>query len=290
MNNFWSLSKKYPSFRQVGIFACMFITCGALAQTSASRAPASYIPDDDVIVKPVENEISFYQRFVLSDNSNDVVLSRNQIKIWNDNQIFAQQNGLDTNLIGSAFYVPTQKVKMDYFQNKYMRYLRGKGEESLRGIPQGWYQEFRASNEVDTIDEMESRFKKSNKGAKGSFLPKALQESEVRVSNKISMIYQARLDQGLAIVGFKTPYAYARAFLGVNGKSELIVQQTYDSIGMRIMYDHYIDQGMYFTSVDQRIIDNIFFRVTVNKDPKRVKVGTKSGEDNTFMMLYAKAF
>ncbi len=288
MNNFWSLSKKYLSFRQAGFFACLFITCGTFA--APSRVPASYIPDDDVIVKPINNEISFYQRFVLSDNSNDVVSSRNQIKVWNDNQIFAQQNGLDSNLVGSAFFVPTQAVKLDYFQSKYMRYLRGKGEESLRGIPQGWYQQFRASNEVDTIDEMEARFKDSNKGSRGSFLPKALQESEVKVFKNVRMIYQARLDQGLAIVGFKTPFAYARAFLGVNGKSEFIVQQTYDSIGMRVLYDHYIDQGMYFTSVDKRIVGDVYFRVTVNKDPKRVKVNTKSGEDNTFMMLYAKAF
>ena len=257
-----------------------------------SRAPASYIPDDDVIVKPVDNEITFYERFVLADKDNvDVVKSRNQIKVWQDNQTFADTYGLDSSLTGSGFYVPTQDVKFDYFKNKYMRFLRAKGEQPLKSAPQNFYQDIRATNEVDTIDEMEARFKKSNKSALSrQQLPKAFQEREVSITKKMKMIFQPRVDQGLVIVGFKTDTVYARAWAGVNGKTELNIQQNYQSIGLRLMYNHYLDTGKYFTSIDQRLANNLYARATFNKDPQRIKVTSKSGEDNSLMLLYATQF
>ncbi len=297
MVRFWSLLKKYPRIRQVGLVACLITTSYAQGQSSpvtsavVSRTPASYIPDDDVIVKPVDNEITFYQRFVLSDQSDDVVRSRNQLKVWQDNQTFSEQYGMDSSLQGSAYFVPTQEVKLEYFKTRYMRYLRSKGEQPFKDMPKTWYQEFRASNEVDTIDELESRFKKTNKTTRsGNALPKAFQEKEVKITKKMKLIFQPRLDQGLVIVGFKTPVAYARAWVAANGQSEVNIQQTYDSIGMRIMYNHYLDTGKYFTSLDQRLVDNVYARVTSNKDPTGVKIKSKSGEDNSFMLLYATQF
>ena len=93
MFNFWSHSRNYRSFRQFTAVALMLVAGMAQGQVSPmaylNRAPASYIPDDDVIVKPIDNELSFYQQYVASDASDDVVKSRNQLKVWNDNQQFA---------------------------------------------------------------------------------------------------------------------------------------------------------------------------------------------------------
>ena len=52
----------------------------------------------------------------------------------------------------------------------------------LKDAPKNWYQEYRASNEIDTIDEMEARFQKTNKKTlSGKTLPKSLQAKEVSV-------------------------------------------------------------------------------------------------------------
>ena len=247
--------------------------------------PASYIPDDDVIVKPVDNQLSFYQQYVASDKSLEVDQSRNQLKIWNDNQIFADQYGLDSSLTGSAYFVPTADEKWEYFKNKYMRYLRSKGERPFKDMPKTWYQEYRASNEVDTIDELEGKFKRSNKAAsKNNFVPESLREKEVSLWKKTKFIFQPRVDQGLVIVGIRGPIAYARAWVGVNGKTEINIRKEIESIGFRAMYNYETDTGKYFTSVDQRLMENIYARATSSKDPK-TKV-----QDNTLMLLYAKQF
>lgn len=294
MYNNWSLLQKHLRFRQVTLFAGIFCVGLAWGQVvpmrpEVSRTPASYVPDDDVIVKPVNNELSFYQRYVESDNSADVVKSRNQLKVWNDNQAFADQYGMDSTLSGSSYFVPSADEKWEYFKDKYMRYLKRNAEQPLKDMPKNWYQDYRASNEVDTIDELEARFKSTTKTTStGKALPDALQAKEVSVWKKTTFIFQPRVDQGLVIVGFKTPFAYARAWTGINGRTEINVQQTYDSIGLRMMFNYYTDTGKYFTSVDQRLMENVYARLTSTKNP-----GQADGDaltDETAMLLYAKTF
>jgi hypothetical protein len=72
--------------------------------------------------------------------------------------------------------------------------------------------------------------------------------------------------------------------VGINGKTEVNVQQTYDSIGLRAMFNYYADTGEYFSSVDQRIVQNVTVRYTASRDPL-AKVN-----DNTLMLLYTKTF
>jgi len=293
MYNFWSKYRISPGFRHLGFITGLLLTSICLGQTAPDsnlvmRRPASFIPDDDVIIKPEINEISFYQQYVATDESTDVVKLRNQIKVWNDNETFAQQYGLRTTLAGSPYFIPNEDEKWEYFKSKYLRYLRQKGEQPFKDAPKNWYQEYRASNEVDTIDEMEARFQKvsgsSTEKSRDSLLPKSLQAKEVNVWKQTKFIFQPRLDQGLIIVGFKTSFAFARAWVGINGETEINIQQTYDSIGLRAMFNYYAHSGKYFTSVDQRIIQNVYARYTTSKDP------LTEVNDNTLMLLYAKTF
>ncbi len=290
MSSFWLNFRHSLAFRQLALLGLLMVSGVCMGQSCPvkkvqKRLPASYVPDDDVIISPVANEVSFYHQHIASDESSDVVKARNQIKVWNDNQIFAEQYGLRTTLVGSPYFSPTPEQKWDYFKDKYFRYLRQKGEQPFKDMPKNWYQEYRASNEVDTIDEIESRFKKSNEKSSGEkMLPKSLQAKEVSLWKKTSFIFQPRVDMGIVVVGFKTPFAYARAWVGVNGKTEVNVQQTYDSIGMRAMFNYYADSGEYFTSVDQRIINGLYARYTRSNKP------STDIQDDTLMLLYAKQF
>lgn len=290
MYNYWSIYSNSLGFRHLGLAMGLMLTGLCFGQTAPDsklifRNPASYIPDDDVIIKPEMNEISFYQQYVAEDQSTDVVQLRNQIKVWNDNELFAQQYGLRTTLAGSPYFIPSQEEKWEYFKGKYLRYLKRSAEQPIKDAPKNWYQDQRASNEVDTIDEIEKRFQASNKGTTGSSpLPKSLQVKEVSVWKNTKFTFQPRVDQGLVIVGFKTSFAVARAWIGVNGKTEVNVQQTYASIGLRAMFNYYADSGKYFTSVDQRLVENIYARYTASRDP------ATEVNDNTLMLLYAKTF
>jgi hypothetical protein len=285
----WSIISRYLRVRQLFVAFILLVAELATAEITPkirlNRRPASYVPDDEVIVKPVDNELSFYQQYVATDNSSEVVNFRNQLKVWNDNQQFADQYGLNTSLAGSAFYVPTPDEKLQYFKDRYMRYLKRKGEGSFRDVPKNWYRDFRASNEVDTIDEMEARFKETTKSSKSQEdLPTALQQKEISLWKQTKFIFQPRVEQGLIVVGIRGPIAYARAWVGVNGETEINIQKNIDSIGFRMMFNYYAHTGKYFTSIDQRLMENIYARVISQKDP------TQFFQDETLMLLYAKQF
>jgi hypothetical protein len=92
------------------------------------------------------------------------------------------------------------------------------------------------------------------------------------------------VDQGLVIVGVRTPFADARAWVGVNGETEINIRQNYESIGLRAMFNYYAHSGKYFTSVDQQIVENVHARYTASKDP------LTEVKDDTLMLLYVKQF
>ncbi len=290
----WSQIKSYPTIKHsvgVSLLLAVGFAQGLVTPVvhtpgpTVERKPASYVPDDDVIVRPVDNELSFYQQYVASDNGREVTQSRNQLRIWNENQQFADQYGLDSTLAGSTFFVPTPDEKFEYFKQRYMRYLRQRGEQPLKDAPKNWYENFRTSNEVDTIDEMEARFRQGNKGSRvDRSLPRAFQEKEVSLWKKTRFIFQPRVDQGLIIVGIRGPIANARAWIGVNGETEVNIQKSFDSTGTRLMYNYYANSGRYFTTLDQRLVQNVYLRVTSQKNPEQ-----KSKSDAA-MLLYAKQF
>jgi hypothetical protein len=293
----WSFWKDCLIFRQVilicGLFLCAMSLGLANPESRVQRGPASYIPDDDLIVRPVQNELSFYQKFVASDRSEEVVITRNQLRIWNENQIFADQYGLDSSLAGSSFFVPTPEEKWEYFKDRYLRYLRRRGEQPLKEMPKTWYQEFRASSEVDTIDEIDGRFRGENQ--KDS-RPKSMQEKEVSRWKEFRFVFQPRVEQGMVIVGIRGPSTYARAWVGINGETEFNVQQRVDSVGFRAMFNYNAVNGRYFVSLDQQLMPNLFARMTASRESSNVGEALNglrtigSQRDEQLMLLYATQF
>jgi hypothetical protein len=290
MTKFWTGFLNQVIFRHqngslVLLISTLFTHHVLAQQLLHDRGPASYIPDDDLIVKPVDNTISFYQKYVGSDQSDNVMQARNQLKVWNDNQQFADQYGLSTDLVGSAYFVPTPEEKWDYFKDRYLRYLRRRGEQPFKDMPKNWYQEYRASNEVDTIDEMEARFTGGKaQSPSSSLVPQSQRSKEVSFWKSMRFIFQPRVDQGLVIVGVRSRLIYARAWVGVNGETEVNVQHQQDKIGFRAMFNYYAHSGQYFTSLDQRLAENLFARYTISRDP------LNDINDNTLMLLYGKSF
>lgn len=286
MTKFWTVSKNYLKFRH-SMILCAFLSVGVWGEsTLLHRAPASYLPDDDMIVKPVNNEIGFYQQYVASDKSEEVLQSRNQIQIWHNNQVFAEQYGFDSTSSQSIYYVPTAEEKWEYFQDRYMRYLKRRGEQPFKDMPKDWYADFRESRRVDTIDELEAEFKKkNNKGLiSGKELPKNLQTKEISFWKTHKFVFQPRLDQGLVIVGLRGRFINARAWVGINGKTEINIKHENHNIGFRVMFNYEADTGEYFTSLDQTITENLKARFIASKKPEN------NEQDERLMLLYAKSF
>lgn len=286
MTNYWTITCNYLKFKHLVGGATLLAVCAAWGESGlAKRAPANYLPDDDVIVRPINNEVGFYQRYVAQDKSIEVIQSRNQIQIWQNNQAFAEQYGYDSTGTGSAYYVPTAEEKWEYFKDRYMRYLKRQGEQPFKDMPKDWYADFRESQRVDTIDELEAGFKRTQKKSHtGKVLPKEFQAKEVSFWKENKFVFQPRLDQGLVIVGLRGKFIDARAWVGVNGKTEINIKKEIEEIGFRAMFNYELDNGEYFTSIDQTITEHLKARFIASKKPDRKE------KDEQIMLLYARTF
>lgn len=267
-----------------------------LESAKPSRGPASYVPNDDVIVVPVDAELGFYEKHVLNDpdmhkNSN----VQRQIKLWQENETMAQHYGLDTQSEGSLYYVPTSQEKFRLIERSYFRYLRKKGEDPFQDEGQEIIRSWTASDELDTIDEMEAAFKATQrKSASGRDLPQAFREKQVAQTKKFRFHVQPRVEQGLLIVRVSGPVD-ARAWVGINGQAELNIQKTFASTGTRIQSNYFVHDGRYLASIDQDLgFPGLRARlVTTKKQAQPAGVSTNEtvlSEDTRFQVLYGAEF
>jgi hypothetical protein len=277
-----------------GFTTMKFLVGGALLMASLStgaqlrieRKPASIIPNDDVIVVPVAAQMSFYERHVANDkNWKDVGRVELQIKLWQENANLAQQYGLDADSIGSRYYVPTSDEKWEYISRSYMRYLRRKGEEPLKDGSKEWFRQWNADKEVNSIDEMEATFKATNK--KSQYIPSSLQEREIGKTKKFRMYFQPRVEQGLLIVRMTSALVDGRAWIGINGESEVNLQRRFNT-GTRLMFNYFTHNQQYLTSIDQSLGGGFSARFIHSFDPDLVT--TRSGQENRIQFGYNAEF
>lgn len=278
------------------VFATSASVATELEGTKASRRPASYVPNDDVIVVPVDAEMGFYEKHVLNDpdmhkNSN----VQRQIKLWQENETMAQHYGLDTQSEGSLYYVPTSQEKFKLIERSYFRYLRKKGEDPFQDEGQEIIRSWTASDELDTIDEMEAAFRATQqKTASGRSLPQAFREKQVAQTKKFRFHVQPRLEQGLLIVRVSGPVD-ARAWVGINGEAELNIQKTFAATGTRIQSNYFVHDGRYLASIDQELgFPGLRARlITTKKQSQPAGVPTNEtvfSEDTRFQVLYGTEF
>lgn len=269
MSNKYTAGKRCLNFGHLVFALALGVFPALLAvpyHRAPSRAPANYVPNDDVIVVPVDAEVSFYEKHVLDDkNWSDKSQVQRQIRIWQENELMAQQYRMDTQ--SGAYYVPTSQEKWIWFQKNYMRYLQKKGEKPLQETSQAQWREWTANDEVNSIDEMEAAFKATNKrGATGKPLPGIFREKQAKVQ-KFRFQVQPRVEQGLMIIKASGGYVgELRAWVGVSGRAEVNYQKSF-STGTRIMWNYYALTGQYLSALDQNLGNGFSVRGTSSRSP-----------------------
>lgn len=288
MSKFWAIIQRCQKSRQLRLslgLVCSFSVCAQAR--NLSRAPANFTPDDDVIVAPVSAEMSFYDKYVVNDKSwKEKSVVKRQISIWQENINMAQHYGLDINSPG-AYYVPQSKDKWAYVQSSYFRFLRKQGEDPLKKESNDIWQNWTASKEVDSIDEMESAFKKSNELArKQGIAVKGFEEKNLSKNGQFKFQFQPRLEQGMMIIKLKSPWVEGRAWVSYRG-TELKLEKTLESTSTRFLINYYTQYNRYLASVDQPITATVSARATSTWDPR---LGQGLSNDQTLQLRYNAEF
>ena len=283
-----------PKFRQL-LAAGLLLSTIPIAQDPIKeiigREPANYVPNDDVIVVPVDAEMSFYEKHVL----NDKVFSgksqvQQQVKIWQENELMAQQYGLDTQSVGSLYYVPTNDEQFKVVQRSYFRYLQKKSEDPFKEEGQSIVRDWTANDEVNSIDEMEAAFRATaRRDGIGRPLPKAFQQRQVAKTKKFRFNFQPRIEQGLIILRMEGPIVDVRAWVGANGETEVNAERKFEATGTRFFVNYFAHEGRYLSVMDQDLLyPGLRARFTSTWDPD--ELAPERANERRYQLMYSTAF
>lgn len=253
------------------------------------RAPANYVPDDDMIVVPVVVERNFYEEFN-AKHKDEFRESRQKLEHWITQEQYAKDYGLED---AGFIDIPTAEQKEKFLKRNYLRFIQKDVERNNNETLQNWARSWKTDDEINSIRENERReeFIVKAKRSRGQKVVKA--EKEVKVAGqKFKLDIQPRLEMGMVKIRLKSKYIEARAWLGVNGNQEVLVEKSFQSTGTYAMVNHYIEQSRTLAAIDQRLADHWSLRLTHEKYTDNFDAYPETGnfENNILSVQFGMGF
>lgn len=227
------------------------------------RAPANIVPDDDMIIVPLNIEGNIYEDF--NEKYKDKFkASRQKLELWMQNEQYAKDYGLEGT---GAVNLPTQDQKEDFLKRNYLRFITKDVQRSTNGTLNETWSNLTTNDEIDAISEREDReeyfirAKNSNAGKEPQL------ETRIKVGKrKFKLRFQPRFEQGAMKITLKSEFIDLKALLGVNGNQEVKFERKWKSTNTKALLYYYIDESRVLASVDQKIKGKLTLRFTHEKD------------------------
>lgn len=241
----------------------VWILSSSLSFARISRAPANTVPDDDMIVVPLNIQGSMYEDFN-EKHKERFKASRQKLEIWMQNRQYAEDYGLEGT---GAVNLPTQQEKEIFLQRNYLRFISKDVQRSTNKELKETWSSLTTNDELDSIAEREDReeyfIKAKNKAGKKQ--PEL--ETRIKVgSKKFKLRFQPRVEQGMMKITLDSEYIDMKAWLGINGNQEVEFKRRFRSTGTKALLYYYIDETRILASVDQNIKGHLSLRFAHEKN------------------------
>lgn len=278
---------------QVCMSVYILVTSVALADTTCNvgRAPANFVPDDDLIVVPIVIEKSFIDRFN-EKHENEFRGSKERLKYWISQEEYAEAYGLEGRGIVNT---PSESDKERFLDRNILRFISKDIERSTNGEVKDIWEEWTADDEIDAIEAIENHEKVLVK-AEGSKQPLQGLETTKTVNvgkrSKIKFGFQPRVEIGMVRFTMKSDLFNMRAWVGINGNQELNIERKFKSTGTKAFVNYKIDETRLLMAVDQRFARHWGLRFTHQKEVDGFSeiTGTGISENNVVQLRFSKYF
>jgi hypothetical protein len=266
---------------------------GALAG-EICRAPANYVPDDDMIVVPIVIEKNamdeFHEKHAGRFNN-----AKAQLVKWINDENYAKSWGLEDT---GTVRLPNEQEKERFFERNYMRFLQTDIQNSTNQTVNQTIEELTADDELATIERYEARDEyiveaRKAAGQSQDTAERNIVKKEIKVGKeKIKFDVQPRLEMGMVMIKFKSSYFNMRAWVGVNGNQEVNFSKDFSSLGTRTRVNYYIEQKRVLASIDQPLVTNWSLRLTHDRQEPEPELNglTQLRENNVIQIRFGKRF
>jgi hypothetical protein len=280
-----------PNFLHLCLSAYIFfIACMNQVQAQTpSRAPASYILDDDMIVVPINIEKTFLDE-IHEEYKGAFDAHRKTVENWMRNEELAEAYGLENRGI---FQTSTLQQRQNFLQRNYLRFFSKKVERDTNQGLQNWWQEWTADDEIDSISNLEKQDKIIVRAKKKTGQKTFDKKTSTKVGRQeFKFGFQPRLEIGMLKVTMDSPYFKMRAWLGANGNQEVKLERSFRATKTKAMVNYYMDQERVLAAIDQRLTSRWSLRFTHDKklDNLSPSLATPSSENNITQLRFRMGF
>lgn len=239
------------------------VLISSLSFSRGFRAPANIVPDDDMIIVPLNIEGSMYEDFN-EKHKEKFKASRQKLEIWMQNEQYAQDYGLEGT---GSVNLPTQQEKEDFLQRNYLRFISKDVQRSTNQELKETWSSLTTNDEIDSISEREDREEYFVKAKKSAGTKQAELETRIKVgTKKFKLRFQPRLEQGMMKITLDSEFIGMKALIGINGNQEVEFKRSFRSTGTKALLYYYIDESRVLASVDQNIKGYLSLRFAHEKD------------------------
>jgi hypothetical protein len=215
-----------------------------------------------MIIVPLVIERNFYDDFN-EKHKEKFKQSRERLEGW----IVQEQYAIDHGLEDAGFIqLPTAADKERFIRRNYLRFVQKDVERSNNEALQGFMNSWTADDEINAIEntEQQSEFIVKAKKSRGQKVVKASKSIKVGKS-KFKFDIQPRVEQGMVIVRLESKFVNVRAWLGVNGKQEVLIRRKFKTTGTRLWANYFIDEKRTLAAASQRLGEYWSMRLTHEK-------------------------
>jgi hypothetical protein len=278
-------------YRQLALIVSFLVSslCCAADKAKCGRAPANFVPDDDIIVVPMIIERNFIEDFH-HKHGKEFKSARKKLQHWISQEQYAQDYGLERSGIVT---LPTKVQKENFLHRHYLRFISKDLERTSNKSIQNTVEEWTADDEIDSITAVEQHEKVIIKARKSKGKSELKHTQSVKVGkSKMKVGFQLRPEIGMAKFTVKSKHFSARAWVGVNGNQELKVDRKFKSTGTTTFINYYIDETRLLAAVDQNLVKHWTMRLTHTKDIETFENLTKVGvsENNILQLRFNMGF
>lgn len=260
--------------------AVTFILCSE-SRAQIMRSPANFVPDDDVIVVPLEYESHFINRHMDMKNQRLRTI-KSTLDNWARKREYVEEWGLQ----GTGIYnPPTQEQMFNFFHRNFFRYVGRRVNEPLkRGINEWWDgSQEETDAEISAIQQTTQSVNKKDKS--GTIFKKVSKKKVIKETKYFKLKTRVRPLRGFISLSGRTPWVNIDAIVGANGRMEVKAERYF--VGSRIytMINHDVLANRTIGLITMPFTKTISGSITHTLTPTQ-----STNEDTRFTLGYRKSF
>ena len=231
------------------------------AQRAPSRAPANFVPDDQIEPLPLEQKL--WIQDILIDYDAGVLSSvRSNFEIWHEKEEYVRKWKVEP--VG-PLATPTREQKKSYLMQQLLRYADKRISGEIKNSEEG--------STFHNIGQVEK-----------ALSPKV----EAKISSNIKVKVRAKVLRGEANILVNNPWFENSITVRMNGRVNVHMEKNLEDFGVRTAVDFDVKDGIYVARLEKPLTSEITARISATQDSGDAPFTSDS--DSRIELSYTRGF